>query len=349
MSKITLTNLVDLQNETTAVTAINNNNSIIQTAMDNTLSRDGTSPNPMQSGLDMNSFQIVNLPAPVSLNSPLRLTDLNSFIGGGTIQAIPAGGTSNQVLAKNTSTNYDVSWKDESTRLTAGANITLSGTTPVTVATVVSPTFTAPNLGTPSAVNLTNATALPVGSITGTAAGVNTFLATPTSANLATAVTDETGSGNLVFSSSPTLVNPALGTPASGNLVNCTGAVLTRFTNVLGADVALNNVTLFFDGPSVAQGTSGTWFVTGTVTCVDTAAGAAFIAKLWDGTTVVASTVINNTAANVRAICSLSGVITNPAANLKISVQGSATTGFIKFNSSGLSKDSNITAVRIGP
>jgi hypothetical protein len=54
------------------------------------------------------------------------------------------------------------------------------------------------------------------------AANVATFLGTPSSANLAAALTDETGSGAAVFATSPTLVTPALGTPASGNLSNCT-------------------------------------------------------------------------------------------------------------------------------
>jgi hypothetical protein len=59
-------------------------------------------------------------------------------------------------------------------------------------------------------------------STTTTATGALTFLGTPTSANLASMVTDETGSGALVFANSPTLVTPALGTPASGNLSGCT-------------------------------------------------------------------------------------------------------------------------------
>jgi hypothetical protein len=61
-----------------------------------------------------------------------------------------------------------------------------------------------------------------VGSVTGLGTGVATFLATPSSANLISAVTDETGTGALVFATSPTLVTPALGTPASGNLTNTT-------------------------------------------------------------------------------------------------------------------------------
>jgi hypothetical protein len=58
--------------------------------------------------------------------------------------------------------------------------------------------------------------------VTTTATGALTFLGTPSSANLAALVTDETGSGSLVFATSPTLVTPIIGTPTSGNLSNCT-------------------------------------------------------------------------------------------------------------------------------
>jgi hypothetical protein len=58
--------------------------------------------------------------------------------------------------------------------------------------------------------------------ITSFGTGIATFLGTPTSANLAAAVTDETGSGLLVFATSPSLTTPVLGTPTSGNLSNCT-------------------------------------------------------------------------------------------------------------------------------
>ena len=58
--------------------------------------------------------------------------------------------------------------------------------------------------------------------ITSFGTGVATWLGTPSSANLAAALTDETGTGALVFANTPTLVSPVLGTPTSGQLSACT-------------------------------------------------------------------------------------------------------------------------------
>ena len=94
-------------------------------------------------------------------------------------------------------------------------------------------------LGTPVSATLTNATGLPISTgVSGLGTNVATFLATPTSANLAAAVTGETGSGNLVFATSPTLVTPALGTPASGDLANCTFPTLNQNTTGTAAGLS---------------------------------------------------------------------------------------------------------------
>ena len=123
---------------------------------------------------------------------------------------------------------------------------------------------------------------------------------------------------------------------------------MSPITNSLSGDVALSNVALYFDGPSVAQGTAGTWLATGSVTCFDTGVAANFVCKLWDGTTVIASTQFTSSGANVPTTIALSGYIAAPAGNIRISVKDtSATTGLIKFNQSGNSKDSTISAIRI--
>lgn len=94
-------------------------------------------------------------------------------------------------------------------------------------------------LGTPSSGTLTSATGLPVSTgISGLASGIASWLATSSSANLATALTDETGTGAAVFANSPTLVTPALGTPASGVATNLTGLPVSTGISGLGTGVA---------------------------------------------------------------------------------------------------------------
>lgn len=134
---------------------------------------------------------------------------------------------------------------------TAGTGLTLTGTvfsitnTGVSAATYGSATAT-PVIAFNAqgqATSVTNTTVTPaVGSITGLGTGVATWLATPSSANLAAAVSDETGSGALVFATSPTLVTPILGTPTSGNFSTGTFTWPTFNQNTTGTAAKATNL-----------------------------------------------------------------------------------------------------------
>lgn len=108
-----------------------------------------------------------------------------------------------------------------------------------------SPTLVTPALGTPASATLTNATGLPISTgVSGLGTGVATFLATPSSANLAAALTDETGSGAAVFATSPTLTTPNIGvaTATSVNKVAVTApATSATLTIANGKTLTVSN------------------------------------------------------------------------------------------------------------
>lgn len=168
-----------------------------------------------------------------------------------------------------------------------------------TVVLSTSPTLTTPNLGTPSAATLTNATGLPISTgVSGLGTGVATFLATPSSANLAAALTNETGSGQVVFATSPSLTTPDIGAATGTSItVGNTGLKALdinashNLTFAPGSDLTANRTltittgdadrTLTISGNATVSGTNTgdqTITLTGDVTGSGTGSFAATIA-----------------------------------------------------------------------
>jgi hypothetical protein len=141
----------------------------------------------------------------------------------------------------------------------------------------------------------------------------------------------------------------------SGTNLNITGALrgtsamLSPLNNSLAADVNLNNANAFIDGPSVAQGNNGTWFVSSETQAQWGAGGgtSAIQFKLWDGINVISSANIV-TSATINQTVHLSGFISSPSGNLRTSAKALGANGKMLWNDSGQQKDSTITAIRIG-
>jgi hypothetical protein len=98
-----------------------------------------------------------------------------------------------------------------------------------------SPTLVTPILGTPTSGTLTSCTGLPVSTgVSGLGTNVATFLATPSSANLAAALTDKTGTGVNVFANAPTFPAQINLTANSGYNIYASGTADNYMAGSLG-------------------------------------------------------------------------------------------------------------------
>ena len=163
----------------------------------------------------------------------------------------------------------------------------------VNVGTAGAPIVNGGDLGTPTSGTLTNATGLPISTgVSGLGTNVATWLATPSSANLISVVSDETGSGSLVFATSPTLVTPLLGTPTSGTLSNCT----VDGTNAVG----------FRSIPPVGTKTSSYTLATGDVgKYVQVGSSGSIVVPDATFSEGDAISIFNNTSGNITITCSI--------------------------------------------
>ena len=234
---------------------------------------------------------------------------------------------------------------------TAGTGLTLTGTqfsitnTAVTAGAYGSATqvgtFTVNAQGQLTLAGNTTITPA-VGSITGLGTGVATFLATPTSANLATAVTDETGSGSLVFGTRPTISVTGSGftlQDATDNTkqANFVLSGLTTGTNYTYALPALSGSTLAV--LALAQ----SWSATQTFTTGVTMSGAGAAYNIGTSATTGVTTIGG---VNTTSILTVGRSTVSQQTDIQAGATASGSTKTINFGTGGLS--GSTTTITIG-
>ena len=214
-------------------------------------------------------------------------------------------------------------------------------------------------LTVPSTVTANYSLTLPVAvpaAATGYFLTSNTSGTTPSSANLAAAVTDETGTGALVFANTPTLVTPILGTPQSGTLSNCNGLPISTGVSGLAA-----NVATFLATPSSANlaavltdetGTGANVFGTSpTITTSLVSGGASFDLINATATTVnfagAATTfTVGNTATAAQTVNMFTASTGASTYNIATGATANATTKAINIGTNGVA--GSTTNINIG-
>jgi len=202
-----------------------------------------------------------------NINASGIITATNGFVGSLTGTASSTTNIPN-LTGAITSVNTTTSLGSFSSSNLATALTDETGSGSAVFAT--SPTLVTPALGTPSSGTLTNCTGLPVSTgVDGLGANVATFLATPSSANLISAVTDETGTGALVFATSPTLVTPVLGAATATSIVVGSGVTINASGIIASAGI-ITASSFVGSLTGTASSTTNIPNLTGAITSVNT-------------------------------------------------------------------------------
>lgn len=246
---------------------------------------------------------------------PFYSTSAKAVSGGG------AGGGSGDALVANPLSQF-------ASTTSAELASTISNETGTTLLVYnTSPTLVTPILGTPTSVTLTNGTGLPISTgVSGLGTGVATFLATPSSANIAAAVTGETGTGALVFGTSPdfttgiTIGSVAVPTISSTNILTnksvalgtntITGTLAELNTAITDADIARTDAANTFTG-------------------VQTMTSPSFTTSLVTGSSTFA--LLNTTATTVNAFGATTALNIGASATLILNFGGSTTASEFRF------------------
>lgn len=314
----------------------------------------GTAGSPVINGGALGTPSSGTLTNATGLPANTGLTNQVPIANGGTAQSTAAAARASSGLNVDSFTGHgDSAYTILATDRTVGTNAA----------------FTASRTWTLPAANAVNpGQEIIVADFQGTVTGTNTLVisrAGTDTINGVTSVTISAANGAYLFKSdgSSKWTAQALGAAAAGGVssVTCgtglsggtittsgTCAVnLSSVTNSVSVDVSLSSAGSYFVGPTVAQGSTGTWLASGQATIT---AGVATQANctLSDGTTIIDSAAGPIYTASAYIAIHLSGVITSPAGNLRISCAAlGTTTGVIKASATGQGKDSTITAVRI--